>query len=167
MSRGSKKVVLSVASLAAVSLAVVLLVLPHFAFFSVNAGSFDYSGEQITSEVIKRHCPAYETAYGARILHVRNDEGMTGGQFTIKFELPADQLPAFLADSAFKGSDLDSKSVPAEFSDPSWMSGDRYNELESSKAFSAGSQYSGGTYNTILIDRMRADSFVIYLRSTS
>ncbi len=162
-----RKVVLLVTALAVIVLGAVLFVLPYFAFVGLNVGSFDYSGEQITPEVIKRHCPAYETIYGARILHVRNDEGMTGGQMTIKFELPAHQLAAFLADSPFKGSALDSKSVPSGFLDPSWLPSRRYNELESSKAFSAASLSTGRTYHTILIDRTRSDVYVIYLQSTS
>jgi len=163
----SKKVVLLVASLVVVVPAAFMLVLQNFAFIGLNAGSFDYSGAKITPEVIKRHCPQYETAYGARILHVRNDEGMTGGQFTIKFELPAHQLTAFLSDSPFKGKNLDSKSVPSEFSDPFWLPRGRYNELQSTKAFSAGSEFTGKTHHCILIDHTRADLPVIYLRSTS
>lgn len=102
-----------------------------------------------------------------RILHVRNDEGMTGGQFTISFELSADQLAAFLAESNFKGAALESKSVPGEFIAASWLPAGRYKELVFSKAFSACSLSMDRTHHTILIDRTRADRYVIYLQSTS
>ena len=95
------KVVLLVTILIVIVLGTVPFVLQYFAIAAFSAGSFDYSGARITPDVIKL-CPAYVQVGGARIIHVRNNEGMTGGQMTIQFELPADQLAAFLAESPFK-----------------------------------------------------------------
>jgi len=161
------KVVLLFTVLTGIVLGSVPFVLQYFAFAAVSAGSFDYSGGQVTPDVIKLHCPAYGRIEDARILHVRNDEGMTGGQFTIQFELPANRLTAFLAGSPFEDASLESKSVPSEFLALSWLPAGRDNELESSKAFSSASVTTGRIDYTILIDRTRSDMYVIYLRCTS
>lgn len=160
------KVVLLVTVLIVVALGAVPFCLQHFGVAVLSTGNFDYSGARITPDVIKL-CPAYVRVGDARILHVRNNEGMTGGQMMIQFELPSSQLAAFLADSPFKDADLESKSVPSEFISPSWLPPRRHNELESSKAFSSASVTTGSTHYTILIDRTRSDIYVIYLQSTS
>ncbi len=161
------QVVLLVTAFTVIVLGSIWFVLQYFASVALSAGSFDYSGAQITPDVIKLHCPTYGVMEGARFLHVRNLEGMTGGQFTIQFELPANQLAAFLAESPFKDAILESNSVPSEFLAPSWLPAGRYIELESSKAFSSASATTGHTYYTLLIDRTRSDIYVIYYRSTS
>jgi len=117
--------------------------------------------------VIQHECPAYARIDGARVLHIRNVEGMTGGQMTIQFELPASRLPAFFAASPLRDVPLDSKVIPNGFVDAHWLPPQRYEELQKNEAYTAGSFTAGRTYYSVLIDRTRPDLYVIYLQVTS
>lgn len=141
----------------------ILVALPYFLF---GGGSFEYSGSRITPDV-RKLCPAYVTIEGAKVLHIKNTEGMTGGQMTVAFELPPDRLPTFLAGSPLKDAVFESKFVPNEFLGPNWLTRQRFDELQSNKLFSAASISEGRTHYSILIDRTRSDIYVIYLQSTS
>jgi hypothetical protein len=162
MSR-SLKAVLVVTIVIVIAVALVTVVFQ----VALDSWSTDYSGARITPDIIRHYCPAYVTLEGARILHVRNNEGMTGGQTTIQFELPANQLPVFLENSPFEEARLESKSVPGAFLDPSWLPQRHYDELENNKRFSAASISVGQTHYIILIDRTRSDVYVIYFQITS
>ena len=131
---------------------------------ALNVGSFDYSRTRVTPDVIGL-CPGYVKTGGGRIIHVRNDEGMTGGRMTIQLELSADRLAEFLAVSPFRDVTLQSIYVSDDFD--SWLPSGRFNELGKSRAFSAASVSMGRSSYSILIDRTRTDILVIYIRSFS
>jgi hypothetical protein len=152
------------------AIAVLLIGIPWLAdrvlpIIFMSAGSFDFGGALVTPDVIDRYCPAYLRMEGVRIRHIKNIDGMTGGQMTVQFELPAHKLPGWIENSPLKGALLESKFVPVDFDTPTWLTKQRHDELQESKLFSAASIRNGRTYYTILIDRAQPDVFVIYLQS--
>jgi hypothetical protein len=126
-----------------------------------GAGSYHYEKEEITLEVMEKHCPMFLRTAGVKVLDLRHEEAMQGGMSTIEFEIPAARLGELFVDGSplagmelTEGPELDERPLRSFWNR-------KTENVSGHRPPLTGSLYSVKSSVSIWVDRRKAERYLV------